>query len=65
MSNDLPKGMKIEQDLLMRMYTEIAECPWTKLKGLPRGITPKMADSWFKLNGYTKDAKSKIGWSKK
>jgi len=63
--NELPKGFTTHQDLLMRLYLELSECPWHDSSKLPKTITKTMAKDWYTLNGYTVDKTAKIGWRKK
>lgn len=59
---DAPKGMTDHQDMLMRMWLEISECPWSKMKGYPSGISEDLGDKWMIIHGYTKDKKQHSGW---
>lgn len=59
-----PKGFTHEQDCLMCVYTELAECDWVSKLKLPKGITKKKAEAWLHHNGYRPDPDAKIGWSK-
>jgi hypothetical protein len=65
MSRPIPEGFTQRQDYVMAIYAELCECPWHDVSKLPNGITQKMKDDWFELNGYRRNKRSRFGWARK
>lgn len=56
-----PSDITPHQDLLMRMYAELLECPWHK-SVLPVGITGETAHVWLVGHGWKIKNRTKGEW---